>query len=183
MKPVEIMMNEHRTIEKVLSALEKAVNKLESGDQVPAQFFYDAVDFIQNYADGAHHNKEEDILFKILLDEGQTKEEEPLRSMFTEHDMGRHFTKNIKLFAGDMELGDKHAVKNIISNAKNYVTLLRLHIKREDTEVFPWCFEKLSDNGLTQFEQEFELEYKREIEAHKHDEYSQIATKLEQEIS
>ncbi len=54
-------MDEHRVIERVLTALEKAAGRLESGLMRPG-FFVDAAEFIKGFADGCHHKKEEGVL-------------------------------------------------------------------------------------------------------------------------
>ncbi|MBI3163281.1 MAG: hypothetical protein HYZ24_01250, partial [Chloroflexi bacterium] len=55
MQAIDILMQEHRVIEKVLNALESAADRLETGEDIPMDFFLKAADFIRNYADGAHH--------------------------------------------------------------------------------------------------------------------------------
>ena len=42
------------------------------------------IDFIRNYADRFHHAKEEDVLFKALVDNGTPKENSPVAAMLME---------------------------------------------------------------------------------------------------
>ncbi|HLA08413.1 MAG TPA: hemerythrin domain-containing protein, partial [Anaerolineales bacterium] len=62
MQATDILIQEHRVIEKVLDSLETAANRLSAGDAIPMDFFLKAADFIKNFADGCHHKKEEGIL-------------------------------------------------------------------------------------------------------------------------
>ena len=64
MNATEILMDEHRVIERVLDALESAANLATQGGQIRPGFFIDASDFIKGFADGCHHMKEEGVLFK-----------------------------------------------------------------------------------------------------------------------
>ncbi len=68
MKATEILMEEHRVIERVLTSLEIASNRLSLGQAIPADFFLKAADFIKGFADGCHHKKEEGVLKVILKD-------------------------------------------------------------------------------------------------------------------
>jgi hypothetical protein len=42
MKPIDVLMQEHRVIEGTLDALETAANRLEHGESVRPHFFIDA---------------------------------------------------------------------------------------------------------------------------------------------
>ncbi|HUH98515.1 MAG TPA: hypothetical protein VLZ89_14210 [Anaerolineales bacterium] len=57
-------MSEHRLIERLINPLENAAHYPERGGEVRPGFFVEAADFIQGFADGCHHQKEEDILFR-----------------------------------------------------------------------------------------------------------------------
>ncbi|RPJ01063.1 MAG: hypothetical protein EHM39_03845, partial [Chloroflexi bacterium] len=70
MKATEILMDEHRVIERVLTALESAARRVEAGQALRPDFFVDAADFIRGFADGCHHMKEEGVLFKTMEDYG-----------------------------------------------------------------------------------------------------------------
>ena len=67
MKATEILMEEHRIIERVLTALERATTRLSKGQDVYLRFFTGTTVFIKNFSDGFHHQKEEGILFPVLI--------------------------------------------------------------------------------------------------------------------
>jgi hemerythrin-like domain-containing protein len=66
MKATEILMEEHRVIEGVLKTLETAAQYLEMGLPVRPGLFLEAADFVRGFADGCHHKKEEQVLFKSM---------------------------------------------------------------------------------------------------------------------
>ena len=68
MKATEILMEEHRVIERVLTALERAATRLSNGQEVYLRFFTGTTVFIKNFADGFHHQKEEGILFPAMIE-------------------------------------------------------------------------------------------------------------------
>ncbi|MDP3026300.1 MAG: hypothetical protein Q8N63_01225, partial [Nanoarchaeota archaeon] len=65
-KPIQILIDEHKNILKVIQALENECDSLESGKKIDKIFFEKSINFIRTYADKFHHAKEEDILFVEL---------------------------------------------------------------------------------------------------------------------
>ena len=137
MKAIDILMSEHRIIERVLDALETAARRLESGLPVPPEYFLDAADFIAGFADGCHHRKEEGVLFVELAASGMPADQGPIGMMLDEHEQGRAFTRAIREAARRLAEGDPDARRTLISNARGYVALLRDHITKEDEVLFP----------------------------------------------
>ncbi len=90
MQPTDILMDEHRLIEKALDAMVAWVTALdatsESDDKAELARF---VSFIQGFADTYHHGKEEDILFVAMVDHGFPRQAGPIAAMLHEHDQGR----------------------------------------------------------------------------------------------
>ncbi len=137
MKATEILMSEHRIIERVLDALETAARQLESGNPVRPEYFLDAADFIAGFADGCHHRKEEGVLFVELAASGMPADQGPIGVMLDEHEQGRAFTRGIREAARKLAEGDAEARRALIASAKGYVALLRDHITKEDEVLFP----------------------------------------------
>ncbi len=96
MKATDILMSEHRVIERVIAALEIAARRLQSGQEVRPGFFLEAADFIKGFADGCHHRKEEGVLFKALSANGMPAGQGPLAVMLNEHEQGRKFTQGMR---------------------------------------------------------------------------------------
>jgi hemerythrin-like domain-containing protein len=136
MKATETLMEEHRVIERVLGALEIGVQRLEAKQLRPG-FFVDAAEFIKGFADGCHHKKEEGVLFPAMLAHGVRDQGGPIGVMMAEHNQGRTFTAAMRKAAQDLEAGDESARAVITQNAQGYITLLRQHITKEDTVLFP----------------------------------------------
>jgi hemerythrin-like domain-containing protein len=160
MKAIEILMEEHRLIERVLDALELASGHVAQHQPVRPGFFLDAADFIAGYADGCHHHKEEDVLFGAL---GGPETEGAVEMMLDEHRQARTLTKGMREAARRLESGDETARGPLVSNARQYVALLRDHIEKEDEMLFPMAEELLTaeaknqlTSGIEQIEREEE---------------------------
>ena len=66
MEATEILMAEHRVIERVSPTLEAGAARVDAGQPMRPGFFVDAADFIKGFADGCHHRKEEGVLFTAM---------------------------------------------------------------------------------------------------------------------
>jgi len=133
MKFIQILKKEHENILKLADAMEKECEVIASGKKINKKFFEEAVWFIKNYADKFHHSKEEEILFKEMLNDSAQKNLHcnPIEQMLYEHNLGRNFVK-------DLENGLKTKNKEkIIENAKAYAQLIRDHIFKEDNILYP----------------------------------------------
>ena len=135
----QILSDEHQIILKVIDAVNSECDELEKGKTLDISFFQKTINFIKNYADKFHHAKEEDILFKAMLENVEHLHCNPIPVMLHEHDEGRTFVYG-------MEQGvSENNTDKIIQNARGYGMLLRDHIYKEDNVLYPMAEEALSD--------------------------------------
>ncbi len=67
MKPIGLLMIEHRLIERMVDPIRKKVRLMNEAEAVDPLFVDTMVDFIRTCADRCHHGKEENILFRDLV--------------------------------------------------------------------------------------------------------------------
>jgi len=152
--PLETLTDEHRLIERLISALLAYTADLDTGAD-PAdlgQF----VDLIAGFADARHHAKEEDILFEAMVEAGFPRDGGPIAVMLFEHDQGRRFVgalRDCASRAGAWTVSDKAIVRE---NAAQYANLLRQHIAKEDNILYPMARRVLSDEAMTAMEARFD---------------------------
>ena len=65
-RAIEILMDEHRLIERVLASLHAFAAQLEPGQPQARQRLDQFAEFFREFADRLHHGKEEDRLFKVI---------------------------------------------------------------------------------------------------------------------
>lgn len=131
--PVSELMEEHRLIERVMSALER---RLDAGEAFPAEFVAQCLDFFTEFADLNHHFKEEGALFPALASRGVPVEGGPIGRMLHEHNLGREFLAGIRAELEAARLGDPRAITSAKGCAAQYIELLRQHIWKEDNILF-----------------------------------------------
>jgi len=132
-----VMVEEHKLILRMIALVEKNVALAEMGRFSDWDFFLDgALPFIREYADRFHHAKEEDMLFKALVANGMPEQNSPVAAMLMEHDQGRVFVRGMEGAAQRLLAGES-AVAELAENARGYCSLLRDHIGKEDTILYP----------------------------------------------
>ena len=177
------LMQEHRLIEHVLDALEKATVHLESGHTVRPEFFIEAADFIAGFADGCHHKKEEGVLFDAMVESGVPRSGGPLDMFLDEHVQGRAYTRGMRDAARKLQEGDAGARAALISNARGYVALLRDHIIKEDEMLFPMADEMFSAEQQYRVLRDFERVEREDVGPGAHEEFHALAERLEREAA
>jgi hemerythrin-like domain-containing protein len=182
MKATEILSFEHRVIERVLSALETGAWLLAQQANLRPDFFLEATDFIQGFADGCHHKKEEGVLFVTMVENGMPQENSPVAVMLHEHEMARSYTRALRAAAERLKAGDPTARPNVIYNARHYATLLRNHIGMEDQILFPIADRLIPQSQHDAVWQGFEHVEHEETGQGVHDRYLALAGALELEI-
>jgi len=182
MKATEILMDEHRVIERVLDALAVAADRLARGDPIDATFFLDAAEFIRGFADGCHHHKEEGVLFPAMHAAGMPTHGGPIGVMLAEHEEARALTRALREGAQRMASGDRAAVAQVVNAAREYVRLLRAHIQKEDQILFPMADQAIPASQHARVEQEFDRVEREESGADAHTKYHALAERLERVV-
>jgi len=179
MRPTEELKGEHKVILRMLKIFEKAAQSLKEGNDIPAEVFKKAVDFIRNFADRCHHGKEENTLFPMMEKYGIPREGGPLGVMLYEHTLGRNFVKGMAEADEKYEKGDKSSIEDLIKNARGYAGLLAPHIFKEDNILYPMADRNIPEKEQKVLEEKFEKIEKEVIGEGKYHEYLHLVEELE----
>jgi hemerythrin-like domain-containing protein len=183
MEPTELLMEEHRVIERLLATLDRAASRLEMGEDVRPGVFLDAADVIKGFADGCHHRKEEGILFPALEQAGVPRDGGPVGVLLAEHEEGRRLTRAMRQAAELVAGGDVSARSAVVGNARGYTGLLKQHIKKEDTVLFPLAVRVVQGHKRTEMAEAFEVVEREETGEGAHEKYLGMVEALEREIA
>jgi hemerythrin-like domain-containing protein len=178
----DILMSEHRVIERVILTLETAAQRLEAGEPIRPGFFIEAAGFIKGFADGCHHKKEEGVLFEMLGAYGLPASAGPVAVMLSEHEQGRAFTSGMRQAALKLDAGDSSAARAVVENAQGYAQLLRQHIQKEDTVLFPIANQVIPLDQQDAVLEGFERVEHDETGEGVHEKYLALAESLEREM-
>src|SRR6516165_11861367 len=132
MKAVERLKSEHDLIERGLNLLEKAVARLEAGQNLPEGYPEWAARFFQQFADQCHHAKEEDVFFPVLKQRGIPEQGGPIGVMLHEHGLGRDCVGRMR----EASQTQPFDAGTFAEAARQYIPLLRQHIFKENNVFF-----------------------------------------------
>lgn len=159
---IETLMKEHRVIEHVLGALEQAANRTRSGLPLERSRGVEFADFFINFADTCHHGKEEDLLFKKIVDVGFPREQGPIAVMLCDHKVGREHVAALRTIgAGSGPLSDAERA-DFIRHADAYVPMLRQHILKEDRVLYPMAIQAIPPQGMSDLATAFD-DFERDV--------------------
>jgi len=147
--PVDNLEEEHRVIQSVLQAMERESESLQAGETLRTRFWLDVSEFLEKFADGCHHAKEEDLLFPALAECGIPEQGGPIGVMKEEHVQGRMLRQRIHAAA---MTGDGSA---LVEASRGFVHLLREHIQKEETVLFHMARHVLSAEKTAELEEAF----------------------------
>lgn len=129
-KATQDLRNEHDAILYVLRILDKMMQSDSSDSEIRLRYYSEAVYFLQIFADNCHHGKEENYLFKELVNKGISNESGPVGIMLQEHAQGRDYIAQMGRSLGSKDISEFN------STASKYRDLLRQHIEKENNVLF-----------------------------------------------
>lgn len=140
----DMLMNEHRLIERALDAMGAWMTTLGAGsdsdDKAELARF---VSFIQGFADAYHHGKEEDILFVAMGEHGFPRHAGPIAVMLQEHDLGRSLVGVLDGLARQSATWTNEDRDTLERTVREFSDLLRQHIRKEDQILYPMADARL----------------------------------------
>lgn len=181
MNSIELMMEEHKYISRMLVVVRKACNEILKGEEICQEDFGHMIAFIKNYADVHHHGKEEKVLFAEMTKHlGVLGNKLVTNGMLVEHDWGRLYISDLIQALERVKRGDEDSRLDVIASAVGYTNHLHRHILKEDTVVYPFARRELTAEVFERIES---LTKQLEAEAQKDNVqkyYIELLEKLEQ---
>lgn len=143
MDPIDVLMAEHRLIERALDALVVMADHWYRGGLDDRPTLGRFVAFVREYADARHHGKEEDLLFAAMIEAGVPAERGPIGCMLSEHAVGRRLVAALGQRAAQATPWTDADRLEVIRVATAYAAMLRQHIVKEDHMLYPLGRERL----------------------------------------
>lgn len=160
---IELLVAEHEKILEFTGFLKGVCCGLLEGKEVDLPLMRECMAFGRNYADKHHHGKEEQILFRVMLEKlGPVAEKLVRNGMLVEHDLGRLHMNCLTEALDAYEKSPSTCAKlDIIIHAGGYAELLKRHIDKENAVVYTFAERALSDEDKEKINvetKEFEAE-------------------------
>jgi hemerythrin-like domain-containing protein len=173
-KAIADLLNEHEAISSAIRILERMTANIKKTSSVDAADMQAFIDFLKEFADKCHHGKEEQYLFPAMEAAGIPNQGGPIGVMLAEHVQGRQLIREMEasLAAGDL-------VK-LARAAGAYAVLLRVHIRKENTALFPMAEKVLSEAQLETLYMGFEDLEQNVIGQGRHEQLHAVLKRLEE---
>ncbi len=152
----QILRKEHEAILKMLEATERTASLLERRAKVAPETLAGLLEFFQLFADRCHHGKEEELLFPLLEEKGLPRIGGPVGVMLWEHEQGRALVAQMSASGAAYAQGDAAAATRWSQAARQYASLLRDHISKENNILFVMAERLLSDSEQRELAETFE---------------------------
>ncbi len=181
---IELMVEEHGNIKRMLAVIRKYCSRVLNGEPVQYEDFFRIIDFVRNYADKHHHGKEETMLFNRMSEElGPAAEKLVRYGMNVEHDLGRLHMQELEAAVKKVLDGDLDARLDVIANAVSYTHLLYRHIAKEDDVVYIYARRNLAQASLNDLNRECETFERNDEAISGREKYGQLLDELEKNIN
>jgi hemerythrin-like domain-containing protein len=143
MDAIETLMNEHRLIERVLDGLVAFAEDTRRRGATEKPELSRFVTFVREFADACHHGKEEDVLFRVMVEHGFPRSGGPIAVMLHEHDQGRALVSILARHAAQEGAWSDADRQEIADASRAFSEMLRAHIHKEDAVLYPMAEQRL----------------------------------------
>lgn len=178
MTATQVLKHEHQIVLLILGAAEREAKSIEETGKANTEEIEKMVEFFRNFVDRCHHAKEEKHLFPKMQECGLPRESGPIAVMLAEHEEGRQRVKGIAAALTQVIAGDSSALVTLRENLLAYAELLRAHIAKEDSVLFPMADRVVCAAAQQSLVEAFEKVEAEELDEGVHEKYHQLAHDL-----
>lgn len=152
----DFLIAEHELIERAMAALKTNLDKLDSGKYDALQM-QRAVDFLLEFGDKVHNQKEEGFLFPLMQERGVPIEGGPLGVMLMEHDAERRLLQHMSTQVDTLDQASPEVIEKFKREGLEYLLIRAEHIWKENDILYPMARNIMKDDDpekmLTEFNQ------------------------------
>jgi hemerythrin-like domain-containing protein len=164
-KAIADLVNEHEAVLSAIQILERMMAAMEKAHSVDTKDMLNFIGFLKEFVDKCHHGKEEEFLFPAMVGAGIPDKGGPVGVLLSEHAQGRKLIR-------DMEASIATDVDRIklAQAAREYESLLRTHIHKENMIMFPMAERVLTEPQLEKLYAGFEEHEEKVMGQGRHEE-------------
>jgi DUF438 domain-containing protein len=131
----ELLVGEHEMIERAMDVLKGELEKLEAAAHDPWTI-QRAIDFLLEFGDRIHNQKEEQVLFPLMVERG-IPESGPIRVMLMEHEAERELLQQMFAQATTVAQATAEARAEYRRKGIEYLGIRAEHIWKENDVLYP----------------------------------------------
>lgn len=139
---LEVLCDEHRHMALLYACLEDIAAQLAGGSDIDVARMHDIMRYVSHYPDLFHHPREE-VLFRQLR-RVSPRFSDAINHVHREHKELRALANQIESLVQAMELDEVHDRTQLILQIKEFISLGRRHMAREEQELFTPALDQLS---------------------------------------
>jgi hemerythrin-like domain-containing protein len=152
MKVLASLQQEHETIIGVLDAFEFFLQRIADGAAVDQQELVRFVVFFNDFADGWHHAREEEVLLPALTRHGYAKSSGVLLHIRDQHRRERALFFRLKRVVADSLPWSAERIRELIEASRELIAFERTHIQKETDLLYPAAAKELAGDNSSSLE-------------------------------
>ncbi len=151
---IDILLEEHRNIEKLLVVLEQELDVFDHNDSPDYEILQSVIDYFQHYPEGYHHPKE-DILFEKLKlrDPAAAKR---IGDVEDEHELESERLNRFAEAVSDILAGREYLRQNFHDLVREFIEYQRQHMEKEERLLFPAAAKALRSEDWAEIDSRIE---------------------------
>jgi DUF438 domain-containing protein len=150
----DFLIAEHEMIERAMSVLKNNLDELDTGKYDAVQI-QRAVDFLLEFGDKIHNQKEEGFLFPLMHERGIPTEGGPVAVMIMEHDAERQLLQQMSAQAGSLAEADQETLNKFRREGLEYLIIRAEHIWKENDILYPMARQAMQEGDADKLIVEF----------------------------
>ena len=158
---LSVLGGEHRRIARVLKALDLIGDRLETSADTDPHDLFRVMTFLRGFADGYHHEREEQVLLKTLVTLGYAADSGVLAFIRQQHREERSLLTRLEMTATSPGPWSPETKKTIVEAIRILTRFERDHMTRENEGLFPDAqalFDEFGDGELNRRLERYERE-------------------------
>lgn len=149
-KIIDILLDEHRNIEKLLLVLEQELNVFDHSESPDYEILQAIIEYFQDYPESYHHPKEDIVFEKLKLRDPAAVAR--VGDVEAEHQLE---TKRLQRFAqavGDILAGREYPRQSFHNVVHEFIEHQRQHMNKEERLLFPAAVKTLQPDDWAEID-------------------------------
>jgi len=147
---MENLVEDHRTIQRVVDAMHTTAHQLLANRPVDTSALRQGISFLEGFLEHCHYRKEEEFLFPALTASHAFMADRPVAELEADHERTRRYFGELRHTLKGLDQGDREASWQAAIALTRYHTTLAQHIHEEERTCFPYADRTLGQEKLDQ---------------------------------